>query len=70
LDKGLFTLTYRGSAVEVRTSPRLADEMIRGREGFSLRLTDGLAAIAPGMDAQRPSREALDYHHSQIFLAK
>lgn len=69
-DKGLFTLTYRGTALEVRTSPRLTDEMVQGREGFSLRLANGISASLPTSAAARPSREALDYHHSQIFIAR
>lgn len=69
-DKGLFTLAYRGNSLEVRTSPHLGHEMIHGREGFELRLADGLGAVVPASDASRPSREALDYHHSQIFLAR
>jgi putative restriction endonuclease len=69
-DKGLFTLVYRGRDLEVRTSPRLSEDMIRGGEGFSLRLVDGLKAWTPARDAARPSVEALDYHHSQMFLAQ
>jgi putative restriction endonuclease len=69
-DKGLFTLVYRGSLLEVRTSPHLRPEMIRGKEGFELRISDGLAAAVPNHEALHPSREALDYHHSQIFLAR
>lgn len=69
-DKGLFTLAYRGRTLAVRTSPRLREEMIRGREGFSLRLTDGLAVWTPTGEIAPPSREALDYHHSQIFLTR
>lgn len=69
-DKGLFTLTYRGSALQVRTSPQLRQEMIHGNEGFELRLSNGLAAALPQTDGSRPSREALDYHQSQIFLAR
>ena len=69
-DKGLFTLIYRGTQLEVRTSPQLRDEMVLGHEGFSLHLTDGLTAAFPMRSAARPSREALDYHHSQIFLAR
>jgi putative restriction endonuclease len=69
-DKGLFTLVYRGRDLAVRTSPRLSEEMIRGREGFSMRLADGLVARMPASDAVRPSREALDYHQSQIFLVR
>ena len=69
-DKGLFTLTYRGAALEVRTSPLLSDEMVQGRKGFSLRLANGLSASVPMTEAARPSREALDYHHSQIFIAR
>lgn len=69
-DKGLFTLAYRGDTLEVRTSPRLSPEMIRGREGFLLRLADGHEAAVPASELTRPSREALDYHHSQIFLAR
>jgi hypothetical protein len=69
-DKGLFTLVYRGRDLEVRTSPRLDEQMIRGREGFSLRLTNGLTARIPSTDAARPSPEALDYHHSQIFISR
>ena len=67
-DKGLFTLAYRGSSLEVRTSPRLLTEMIRGNEGFELRLIDGIAAALPQSEASRPAREALDYHHDQIFI--
>ncbi len=69
-DKGLFTLVYRGDHLEVRTSPQLRDGMVRGNEGFSLRITDGLMAWLPERDRARPAREALDYHHSEIFLAK
>jgi putative restriction endonuclease len=69
-DKGLFTLIYRGSALEVRTSPFLRQEMIHGREGFELRLANGLDAVVPASDGSRPSRDALEYHHSQIFLAR
>jgi putative restriction endonuclease len=69
-DKGLFTLVYRGSEVLVRTSPHLRDEMVRGREGFELRLVNGLSAAIPPHAALRPSREALAYHQSQIFLAR
>jgi putative restriction endonuclease len=68
-DKGLFTLAYRGSALQVRMSPQLRPEMIHGSEGFELRLSDGLEVAVPDTQAARPSREALDYHHSQIFLA-
>jgi hypothetical protein len=63
-------LVYRGRDLEVRTSPRLSEDMIRGGEGFSLRLVDGLKAWTPARDAARPSVEALDYHHSQMFLAQ
>lgn len=69
-DKGLFTLIYRGGRLEVRTSPHLRQEMIHGREGFELRLSDGLAATVPILEASRPARAALDYHHSEIFLAR
>lgn len=69
-DKGLFTLTYRGQDLQVRTSPQLRDDMIRGRDGFELRLAEGLQASLPPTAGLRPSREALDYHHSQIFLAR
>lgn len=69
-DKGLFTLVHRGSSVEVRTSPRLSDEMVEGREGFALRLTDGLELVLPANLYTRPSREALEYHQSQIFVAR
>jgi putative restriction endonuclease len=69
-DKGLFTLVYRRSDLEVRTSPRLVDEMVRGREGFALRLANGLSAELPTNALARPSREALDYHQSQIFVAR
>jgi putative restriction endonuclease len=69
-DKGLFTLVYRGSNLEVRTSPRLDMEMIEGREGFSLRLADGLSAAIPANEVARPARDALDYHQSQIFLTR
>jgi putative restriction endonuclease len=69
-DKGLFTLVYGGSALEVRTSPQLRPEMVTGREGFELRLANGLDAAIPRSVAHRPSREALDYHQSQIFLAR
>lgn len=69
-DKGLFTLVYRGRDLAVRASPRLSEEMIRGREGFSLKLTDGLVARLPASDEGHPSPEALDYHQSQIFLAR
>lgn len=68
-DKGLFTLLYRGTTLEVRTPPRLSEDMIQGREGFMLRLADGLKANVPINEPARPSREALDYHHSQISLA-
>jgi putative restriction endonuclease len=69
-DKGLFTLVYRGRNLEVRTSPRLAGEMIAGREGFSLRLGDGLVAHVPTREAARPSREALEYHQTHIFVTQ
>jgi putative restriction endonuclease len=69
-DKGLFTLVYRGSSLQVRTSPRLTEGMVRGREGFSLQLVDGLEPSAPTDSYARPSREALDYHRSQIFIAR
>lgn len=69
-DKGLFTLVYRGADLEVRTSPRLHAEMIQGRDGFSLRLIDGLTASIPASEIARPAREALDYHQAQIFLAR
>jgi len=69
-DKGLFTLAYRGGSLEVRTSPQLGNNMIQGREGFELRLADGLMAAVPAPDVSRPSREALDYHHNQIFLSR
>lgn len=69
-DRGLFTLIYRGAALEVRTSPRLSDDMVQGREGFSLKLTHGLSASIPTREAIRPAHEALDYHHSQIFVAR
>ncbi len=69
-DKGLFTLTYRGTALEVRTSPHLAKERGHGREGCELRLTNGLHAHVPADDVSRPSRDALEYHNSQIFLAR
>lgn len=67
-DKGLFTLTYRGLDLEVRTSPRLAQEMIVGREGFALRLHDGLELTLPTDPALRPAPEQLDYHSSQVFI--
>lgn len=69
-DKGLFTLVYRGDSLEVRTSPQLGHDMVQGREGFELRLADGLLAAVPAPDVSRPSREALDYHHTQIFLVR
>jgi putative restriction endonuclease len=69
-DKGLFTLIYRGSELKVRTSPRLEQDMIVGREGFSLRLVDGLTARLPHNADTRPSADALDYHHGEIFLAR
>jgi putative restriction endonuclease len=68
-DKGLFTLTYRRTSLEVRTSPRLSDEMIQGRDGFALSLTDGLSARLPAADLARPARAALEYHQSHIFIA-
>ena len=68
-DKGLFTLTYEGSNLRVRTSPQLRLEMLVGGEGFLLQLTDGLAASLPSNPDSGPSRDALDYHHSEIFLA-
>lgn len=67
-DRGLFTLTYRGLDLEVRTSPRLADEMIVGREGFALRIHSGLQLALPEDPALRPSPEQLEYHNSQIFI--
>jgi putative restriction endonuclease len=69
-DKGLFTLVYRRQELQVWTSPRLTEDMIRGREGFSLRLADGLSVRTPATLAARPSPEALDYHQSQIFIAR
>ncbi len=69
-DKGLFTLVYQGANLEVRTSPHLSGEMIHGREGFRLQLVNGLEAQVPASEQARPSREALDYHQSQIFLAR
>lgn len=69
-DRGLFTLTYRGPVLEVRTSPRLHSEMIRGREGFELRLTDGLELSLPRAARARPASDALEYHQSQVFLAR
>jgi putative restriction endonuclease len=69
-DKGLFTLAYRGQDLQVRTSPQLQEDMIRGRDGFELRMVDGLSVSVPHTASLRPSREALDYHHSQIFLAR
>ena len=69
-DKGLFTLVYRGQSLHVRTSPRLSQDMVDGREGFVLRLVDGLGPALPTEEVARPSREALDYHQSQIFLAR
>ena len=69
-DKGLFTLTYSSSGLVVRASPHLSQDMVRGREGFELRLVDGLTVDMPNNDVSRPSREALEYHQSQIFLAR
>jgi putative restriction endonuclease len=69
-DKGLFTLVYRGRNVEVRTSPRLSREMVQGRDGFEFRLVNGLDASLPVSERARPSREALEYHHSQIFIGR
>lgn len=69
-DKGLFTLAYRGSSLEVRTSPRLSTEMIRGNEGFELRLVGGIAAALPHDTSSRPSKEALEYHHDEVFIAR
>jgi putative restriction endonuclease len=69
-DKGLFTLAYKGAALEVRTSPQLRDAMTRGNEGFHLRLVDGLQASLPPMAGSWPSREAVDYHQSLIFQAR
>ena len=69
-DRGLFTLAYRGGALEVRTSPRLSSEMISGREGFELRLTEGLEVNLPKAGRAQPSIEALDYHQSQVFLTR
>lgn len=69
-DKGLFTLVYRGQRLQVRTSPRLTEDMVQGREGFALRLVNGLESSVPTGEHARPSREALDYHQSQIFLAR
>lgn len=69
-DKGLFTLVYRGQRLQVRTSPRLSEAMVQGREGFALRLVNGLESSVPAGEHAQPSREALDYHQSQIFLAR
>lgn len=69
-DKGLFTLVYRGPSLQVRTSPRLGEDMVQGREGFSLRLVDGLDTAIPADPYARPSRQALEYHQSQIFVAR
>lgn len=67
-DKGLFTLVYRGSDLEVRTSPKLADDMIVGREGFALRVRSGLQLTLPADPALRPAPEQLEYHSSQVFI--
>lgn len=69
-DKGLFTLIYRGQRLQVRTSPRLSEAMVQGREGFALRLNDGLEPAMPADSYAQPSPEALDYHQSHIFLAR
>jgi putative restriction endonuclease len=69
-DKGLFTLAYHGHDLRVRTSPHLRDDMIHGRDGFELRMVDGLSVSVPANAGLRPSSEALEYHHSQIFLAR
>ena len=66
-DKGLFTVEYHAAAVSVRTSPKLRDEMIVGREGFHLRLLSGLELQLPADPQLRPSTEQLDFHQERIF---
>jgi putative restriction endonuclease len=69
-DRGLFTLAYRASEVVVRTSPRLTDGMVVGRDGFSIRLVDGQSILLPAHASSRPSREQLEYHQAQVFISR
>jgi putative restriction endonuclease len=69
-DEGLFTLSYDGPTLRVKTSPRLHVSMIRSPDGqFSMPLRDELPVRLPNSAAAAPHADALRFHVRHVFKA-
>lgn len=67
-DQGLFTISERGSDLEVVTSPLLDPTMIESPDRlFRLPLTTGLKIALPAESTLRPSVVELRYHSRRVF---